>query len=135
MQFHQQFLLDPIIRLYRAVRQLGLSPDLDDYEKRKLAIFNLLNCFGLLNGIIIPFAGLFSEDQLPLFASLIALSPALISGTVLYFTYRKKLELGKMIYFILYPLVTAFAYASNTDIGLELFFVGYSVLAVFLLRH
>ena len=135
MQFLQQFLLEPIIRLYRAVRQLGLSPDLDDYEKRKLAIFNLLNCFGLLNGIIIPFAGLFSEDQLPLFASLIALSPALISGTVLYFTYRKKLELGRMIYFILYPLVTAFAYASNTDIGLELFFVGYAVLAVFLLRR
>jgi two-component system, sensor histidine kinase and response regulator len=135
MQFVQQFLLDPLIRLYWAVRKLGLSPELDDYEKRKLAIFNLLNCFGLLNGIIIPFAGLFSDDQLPVFASLIAFSPALISGTVLYFTYRKRLESGRMIYFTLYPLITAFAYASNTDIGLELFFVGYAVLAVFLLRH
>lgn len=135
MYFVQNYLLDPVIRVYWHARSLGHSPELDDYEKRKLAIFNLLNCFGFLNGIIIPFAGLFSEDPLPVFTSLIAFSPALISFMVLYFISKRKHELGRMIYFTMYPLVTAFAYASNTDMGLELFFVGYAVLAVFLLKN
>lgn len=121
--------------LYRKARDIGYSPQLDDYEKRKLAIFNLLNCFGLLNGLVIPFAGLFSKDDLPALATIVAISPAFISSLVLINTYKKKYEQAKMIYFILYPLITALAYATKVDIGIELFFVGYGVLAVFLLKR
>lgn len=129
-----QPLLNPVNDLYWRIRTIGDSPELDDYEKRKLAIFNILNCFGLLNGIIIPFAGLFTNDKLPLLATLIAISPAIISTVSLIGTWQKRQEEAKMVYFILYPLVTALAYATNIDIGIELFFVGYGVLSIFLLK-
>lgn len=127
-------LLNPVINFYWRIRTNGDSPELEDFEKRKLAIFNLLNCFGLLNGIIIPIAGLFSEDRLPLFATIIAASPAVISTIALIGTYHRKYEQARMVYFIFYPLVTALAYATNTDMGIELFFIGYGVLAIFLLK-
>ena len=129
-----QPLLNPLASFYWRIRTIGDSPHLDDYERRKLAIFNLLNCFGLLNGIIIPFAGLFSDDKLPLLATAVAFSPAIISSIALLGTYHRRYESSKMVYFICYPLVTALAYATNVDIGIELFFIGYGVLAIFLLK-
>ncbi len=130
-----QPLLNPFASLYWRIRTIGDNPRLSDFDKRKLAIFNLLNCFGLLNGILIPIAGLFSQDKLPPFATFIAVSPALISTVVLFVNARGKNEQAKMIYFIFYPLVTALAYATNTDMGIELFFIGYGVLAIFLLKR
>jgi signal transduction histidine kinase len=129
-----QPLFHPLLRLYWTVRSIGDTPELDSYERRKLAIFNLLNCFGLLNGIIIPLIGLFHKDDLPPLATVVAVSPAFISGLALAGTWYHKHEQAKMVYFIFYPFITALAYATNVDIGIELFFVGYGVLAIFLIR-
>lgn len=89
---------------------------------------------GLLNGIIIPVAGLFSNDNLPPLAWVVAFSPAFISSAVLYVIQKGKHEQAKMIYFIFYPLLTSLAYATKIDVGIELFFIVYAVLAVFLLQ-
>lgn len=128
-------ILQPIVALYWKIRLLGDSPALDEYEKRKLAIFNILNCMGILNGIVIPVAGLFNNDKLPALAWVVAISPAVISSIALMTIRRRKYEQGKMIYFIFYPLLTALAYATNIDVGIELFFFVYAVLAVFLLQR
>lgn len=125
----------PLLNAYRHVRSIGVSDDLDDYEKRKLAIFNILNCFGILNGVVIPFAGLFNNDKLPALAWIVAVSPAFISGIALLGTYYRKYEQARMVYFIFYPLVTALVYSTNIDTGIELFFIVYGVLAVFLLKR
>lgn len=126
--------LRPLTGFYFKVRSLGVTPSLDDYEKRKLAIFNILNCMGLMNGIIIPIAGFFSNDNLPPLAWIVAFSPAFISSAVLYVIRQGKHEQAKMIYFIFYPLLTSLAYATQIDVGIELFFIVYAVLAVFLLQ-
>lgn len=128
-------ILQPIVALYWKIRLLGDSPALDEYEKRKLAIFNILNCMGILNGIVIPVAGLFNNDKLPALAWVVAISPAVISSIALMTIRRRKYEQSKMIYFIFYPLLTALAYATNIDVGIELFFFVYAVLAVFLLQR
>lgn len=120
--------------VYAKVRNHGVDPALDEYEKRKLAIFNILNFMGLCNGIIIPVAGLFNDDKLPPLAWVVAISPAIISSIVLLGVYHRRYEQSKMVYFILYPLLTALAYATRIDLGIELFFFVYGVLAVFLLK-
>jgi two-component system sensor histidine kinase/response regulator len=48
-----------LIHGFALLRNLGIDANMDDYGKRKLAVFNILNFFGALSGIIIPIAGLF----------------------------------------------------------------------------
>jgi hypothetical protein len=38
---------------------------MDDFEKRELGIFNLLNFFQLMTGIGVPLLGLFHNKKLP----------------------------------------------------------------------
>ncbi|MBL7730219.1 MAG: HAMP domain-containing histidine kinase [Chitinophagaceae bacterium] len=121
--------------LLRRIRNIGVTPSLDDYEKRKLAIFNILNCMGIMNGIIIPVAGLFNDDNLPPLAWVVAVSPVFISTCALIGIHYRRYELAKMTYFILYPLLTALAYATQIDIGIELFFFVYGTLGVFLMKN
>lgn len=121
-------------KLYTSVRGIGDMPGLDEYERRKLAIFNILNTMGICNGIIIPVAGLFNNDQMPLLAWVVAISPAIISSLVLLGIHHRRYEQSKLIYFIFYPLLTALAYATRIDLGIELFFFVYGVLAVFMLK-
>ena len=45
-----------ILRIFKLISLIGYSPALDDYEKRKLGIFNQLNFFQLITGIVVPIA-------------------------------------------------------------------------------
>ena len=63
---------------------------MDDYEKRKLGIFNQLNFFQLLTGIIIPIAGLIGNHHLPALAWAVACMPALVSVLVLVLNARQE---------------------------------------------
>jgi two-component system sensor histidine kinase/response regulator len=117
------------------VRSIGSYPTMDEYELRKLYVFNQLNFVGALCGLFISIAGLFDEQDLPLTATLVALSPAVISSAVLLCNACRRYELGRMIYFFLYPLVTSLVYASGLDVGVELFFLLYGMLAVFYMKH
>jgi two-component system, sensor histidine kinase and response regulator len=96
------------IRLFKTfltnIQSLGATPVMDDYERRKLSVFNVLNVMGLMNGIIIPVVGLFNNDQLPPVAWAVACSPAVISSIVLLANCYGRYELAKLIYFIFYPV-------------------------------
>ena len=78
-----QSLKKKFLRLLFQIRSIGVDVHLDEYEKRKLGIFNQLNFFQLITGILMPIAGFFSDSSLPGGAWLVAAMPALISCAVL----------------------------------------------------
>jgi two-component system sensor histidine kinase/response regulator len=121
-------------RLRGYVWNIGYRPSLGSYEKRKLGIFNVMNVLGLSAGILIPFIGLFSKDHFSPVIWVAACSPAVISTVVLVCNHYQQYELSRIIYFLLYPLVTTLSYALGIDAGIEFFFVLYGVLSVFFLR-
>ena len=121
-------------RLFFHIKNLGVTENMDEYEKRKLGVFNFLNVLQLLIGILIPFFGLLHQDQLPLSAWILACLPCTISVAVLILNYLKKLEAALLCYFILYPFFTGFVYLKGMNAGVELHFILYGVLAVFFLQ-
>lgn len=124
----------PII-LWNRARSIGAVITMDEYEKRKLSVFNQLNVVGVLCGVFLPVAGYFDDQRLPFIAHAVAFSPAIISSLVLVLNYKKKHELSRLVYFSLYPVVTSLVYAVGLDLGVELFFILYGVLAVFYMER
>jgi signal transduction histidine kinase len=117
-----------------SIKSLGFNSTLDDYERRKLGIFNLLNFFQLLTGIFIPLACLVAVPNLHATAWLVAGLPALVSLAVLILNGRQKQKTALYLYFILYPVFTAIIYINGINLGIELFFVLYGILSVFFLQ-
>jgi two-component system sensor histidine kinase/response regulator len=72
-------------QFFARVKTIGSASAIDEYEKRKLSIFNQLNFFQLLTGMIIPIAGGVSNRHFPPIAWIVACMPALISVVVLTF--------------------------------------------------
>ncbi len=122
-------------KAFNRIKTIGCTTALNDYEKRKLGVFNLLNFFGIVTGLFIPLAGLAGNQPLPPLAWIVAGSPFFIGITVLCCNYRQRYETGRVIYFTLYPAVTSLVYAANLDVGIELFFILYGVLSVFFLQR
>jgi signal transduction histidine kinase len=121
-------------RTLQQVKNIGIVERMDDYEKRKLGIFNQLNFFQLLAGVLVPVIGLLHKDQLPLSAWLLASLPCSISLVVLVLNRFTKYEAAQLCYFILYPFFTGFVYLKGMNSGVELHFILYGVLAVFFLQ-
>ncbi|HEY0058230.1 MAG TPA: HAMP domain-containing sensor histidine kinase [Flavisolibacter sp.] len=119
---------------FNLVRRIGFSTQLDEYEKRKLGIFNLLNFFHLLTGISIAIAGVSGNEKLSTYAWVVACFPALNSALVLSLNYFKKHESALLAYFLLQPFFTCVVYLNGLNLGLELFFILYGILSVFFLR-
>ncbi len=129
------FLKERILFYLNQVKLFGFSPEMEEYEQRKLSIFNQLNFFQLLAGILIPVSGSLNTNRMmPPSAWIVMGLPALISIIVLYLNYRKKHEFATIIYFILYPFVTCFIYIYGMNPGTTLFFILYGVLSVFFLK-
>ena len=121
---------------HKKIRSIGYLAIMDDYEKRKLGIFNLLNFLGFLIGVFLPVIGLsISDIQLPTFAWAITFAPAMVSILVLVLNHYRKHETATLCYFIMYPILTAMVYKVSFDVGIELFFILYGVLSVFFLRR
>lgn len=118
-----------------SIWNIGYRPSLGSYEKRKLGLFNFMNFVGVLAGIVIPVIGLFSKGHFPPAVWVAACSPAVISTAVLLLVRQEKYEPARMLYFTLYPLMTALAYEQHIDAGIEFFFVLYAVLSVFFLKN
>ncbi|TMI89185.1 MAG: HAMP domain-containing histidine kinase [Bacteroidetes bacterium] len=118
------------------VRAIGNTISLDDYEKRKLRIFNQLNFFQLITGIIAPLMAILSSSGkfFPADAWYIITSPALISIVVLVLNANHKYQAALLSYFILYPVFTCFIYINGFNLGIELSFILYGILAVFFLQ-
>ncbi len=127
--------MNPAANFLQRIKSIGATADMDDYEKRRLGIFNQINFFGLLTGIATPIAGLCGSGYLPPIAWVVACSPLVISLVVLFANYYRRYTFSMMWYFLMYPTVTALVYAGSIDVGIQLFFILYGVLAIFFLQN
>src|SRR5690349_4568697 len=129
----QALIKNPIFLLNR-IKSIGSRDIMDEYEKSKLGVFNLLNVLGFIIGVFIPTVGLtVAGIKLSAFAWMITFSPAMVSMLVLVLNYYHKHESASLCYFIMYPILTALVYRVSFDVGVELFFLLYGVLSVFFL--
>lgn len=116
------------------LKAIGYNDTLDEYELSKLGIFNQLNFFQLITGLVIPFAGLYGNKQFPAEAWTVACLPALISIMVLLLNKLCKYEAALAVYFILYPFITSIVFMYGMNLGIDLYFILYGILAVFFLK-
>jgi signal transduction histidine kinase len=117
------------------IKSIGTTKDMDDYERRKLSIFNQINFFQLLTGILLPLSCLWGAEKFSIADSFIATLPAMVSFLVLCLNVLYRYEAGMIAYFSLYPVVSGLIYLSKMDLGIELNFILFGVLAVFFLRE
>ena len=105
------------LQFIKQIKMIGYPEQMNDFERRKLGIFNLLNFFQLLTGFLIPMLGLMHNDTLPVGAWLLACLPCTISASVLVFNYYRKYQAAQLTYFILYPFFTGFVYLHGMNSG------------------
>lgn len=123
-----------ILKFFSRISSIGYIDTLDDYEKRKLGIFNQLNFFQFVTGIIVPIAAFISSKKFPAEGWSVAILPAFVSILVLVLNFFHKHHAALLCYFILYPVFTCFIYINGLNLGIELSFVLYGILAVFFLQ-
>lgn len=121
-------------RLHFGIRNFGYSPALNGHEKRKLGIFNLMNFFGLIVGILVPITGWRKGYFMPAFGWGICAVPTFVSIIALFFNYLHKYEMARMCFFTLYPLLLTWLYALKIDMGADFFFIAFGVVSVFFLQ-
>ncbi|MGB8190858.1 MAG: ATP-binding protein [Chitinophagaceae bacterium] len=129
------YMQENLLGLDTRIRAIGNTEGMDDFEKRKLGLFNQLNFLGLVTGIIAPIAGIFNDDKLPTIAWIVAFFPGLVSMLVLFLNHHRRYELAIMAYFVLQPFVTSLVYLGGINLGVELFFIVYGILSVFFLQR
>lgn len=122
------------LQLLREVRAIGYSSTMDDYEKRKLRVFNQINFFQIISGIIIPLIGLLSNEKVPATTCIIALLPVLLSVVALCLNHYHNYQAALLCYFILYPFFTCIVFMNGMNLGIGLYFILYGVLSVFFLK-
>lgn len=121
-------------QLYIQVKFLGYSATMDDYEQRKLRIFNQLNFFLALCGLLIPLCGLLWPGKIPPAVWLMMCWPALVNCVVLCLNAFHKHNAALISFFLAYPLCICFVYLNGVDAGIELNFLLLIVLSVFFLN-
>lgn len=119
----------------KETKTAGFTSTMDEYEKRKLGIFNLLNLFQYCTGLIVPAFLVVNESRINWLSSLVIIFPPMISVIVLFLNSRKKYDAAQLCYFILYPFFTSLVYLSGIDLGMELYFILYGILSVFFLKE
>ena len=123
-----------IPRFLERISRIGYTASLDEYEKRKLSIFNQLNFFQLITGIVVPVAAILTSKNFPAQARIVSVLPAFISLLVLLLNFFKKYQAALLCYFILYPVFTCVIYINGFNLGIELSFILYGILSVFFLQ-
>src|SRR5437762_5892226 len=123
-----------ILRFFRKISSIGYTAGLDDYEKRKLGIFNQLNFFQLITGVIVPIVTILTSKNFPSEGRIVSVLPAFISLLVLILNFLKKYQAALLCYFILYPIFTCVIYINGFNLGIELSFILYGILSVFFLQ-
>ena len=132
--FFKSISFSKISYLFEKIKTLGISPELEEYESRKLRVFNLLNFFQLIFGIAIPISAAISSHKISTLGWVAACMPALVSVLVLFLNSHRNYEVSTLCYFILYPVITSIVYLSGMNLGIELFFILYGILAVFFIQ-
>ena len=120
-------------QILEEIKSLGFTKTMDELEKGKLSVFNQLNFFQFLTGIIVPLLCFLGNNKFPLGSFLLASLPAWVSLLVLCLNFYARYEAGMITYFILYPLITSVIYMSGMNLGVELYFILNGILAVFFL--
>ncbi len=123
-----------VVALLYKIKSIGFTPEMDDYDKRKLGIFNQLNFLQFIAGVLVPVYGLFPNDKIPVSACIAALLPAVLAIVVLCLNYYKKYESALIGYFIVHPFLTCVIYLNGVNLGVDLNFILYGVLSVFFLK-
>ena len=116
------------------VKNIGVTADMNSVEKSKLGIFNHLNFFQFITGIIVPVIGLIQADKFPIGGWIIVCLPALVSIFVLVLNSYHKHELALLTYFVLYPFFICINYMNGISLGIELSFILYGILSVFFIQ-
>jgi signal transduction histidine kinase len=116
------------------VKNIGVTSDMNAVEKSKLGIFNHLNFFQFITGILVPVIGLLQADKFPVGGWIIICLPALVSVLVLVLNSYHKHELALLTYFVLYPFFICFNYINGISLGIELSFILYGILSVFFIQ-
>jgi signal transduction histidine kinase len=130
-----EYISQKTFEILKEVKSIGYTQTMDEYDRRKLSIFNQLNFFQLITGILVPITCLFGKEKFGASSFLIASLPAFISFLVLCLNFYYKHEAGIVLYFMLYPLVTSIVYLNGMNLGVELFFILYGILAVFFVQE
>src|SRR4030095_3032412 len=78
------------IPYWHQLTAIGVVDEMEDYEKIKLGIFNQLNFFQLVTGVLAPFVFFLTTKHFPVKVLFIAMLPAVISGVSLVLNYFKK---------------------------------------------
>jgi two-component system, sensor histidine kinase and response regulator len=123
------------IHYWNFIKSIGITSGMDDWEKRKMSIFNQLNFYSIVMGLVLPLIGFLFTTHLPPLAWYAATSPVAIGVFVLWLAYEGYIEFSRMVYFLSFPIVTCIVYLGKVDIGIELFFILYGVMSVFFLHR
>ncbi|HMK18398.1 MAG TPA: HAMP domain-containing sensor histidine kinase [Chitinophagaceae bacterium] len=123
-----------LVSLMREIKKIGYSETMEEYELRKLGIFNQLNFFQLLSGIVIFFTCIFYNDKFGGWIGIVSCVPLLVSMLVLYLNSQYKHKSALIAYFILHPLAASFIFMNGMHLGIDLYFILYGILAVFFLK-
>ena len=123
-----------VFNFLNKVKNLGITDDMSVVVKSKLAIFNQLNFFQFITGILVPFIGLFGAEKFPFTGWIIICLPALVSVLVLILNHHRKHELALLTYFVLYPFFICVNYINGISLGIELSFILYGILSVFFIQ-
>ena len=130
-----RFFKEKLLQFFFKLRSIGVTADMDDYEKRKLGIFNLLNFFQLITGVIVPLYTLSGTASIHRQTWYLALLPVVISASSLITNAFRQYRAALMLYFIFYPVLICFIYINGMSLGVELNFILYGILAVFFLQE
>ena len=116
------------------IKGIGVTAEMSSVEKSKLGIFNHLNFFQFITGILVPVIGLVQADKFPITGWITICLPALVSVLVLVLNYYQKHELALLTYFVLYPFFICINYINGISLGIELSFILYGILSVFFIQ-
>ena len=122
------------ISLLHQIKTLGFTKSLEEYELRKLGIFNLLNFVQAISGVLVFVTCIFYHKQFSGWICLLSMLPLLVSILVLYLNSRYKHQKALIAYFILHPLACSFIFMNGMHLGIDLYFILYGILAVFFLK-
>lgn len=122
------------ISLLHRIKTLGFTKAMEEYELRKLGIFNQLNFIQAVSGVFIFFTCLFYHKQFSGWNCLLSMLPLLVSILVLYLNSRYQHQKALIAYFILHPLACSFIFMNGMHLGIDLYFILYGILAVFFLK-
>ncbi len=129
-----KFLNTWTIGLLNRICYWGVSPAMQESERKKLVIFNRLNLFQLVGGLLLMLS-LISVTTFSISTYVSLFIPLSISIAVLLLNRLHRYEAALFSYFLLYPIATSNIYLRSIDFGCELYFILFGILSIFFIKE